>query len=59
MVLASDQGAPSAPSLAFLACPPSKRPRGRPGGHWRDYISHLAWEYLRSHQEDGHLDYLH
>jgi len=27
----------------FFGC----RPWGRPRTHWRDYISHLAWEHLR------------
>jgi len=29
-----------------------RRPRGRPGTRWRDYISHLAWERLGISQEE-------
>ncbi|TWW64140.1 hypothetical protein D4764_03G0011480 [Takifugu flavidus] len=34
------------PSEVFRTCPTGRRPRGRPRTRWRDYISHLAWEWL-------------
>jgi len=32
------------PLEVFWARPTGRRPRGRPGTRWRDYISHLAWK---------------
>ncbi len=40
------------PLEVFHACQTGRRPCGRPGTHWRDYISHLSWEHLRILQEE-------
>jgi len=32
--------------------PPGRRLRGRTRTLWRDYISHLDWEHLRTPQEE-------
>ena len=34
------------PGEVFRARPTGRRPRGRPGTRWRDYVSRLAWERL-------------
>lgn len=53
LVRASDHDASSAPPFGgFQAHPTGRRPRGRPRIHWRDYISHLAWEHLRIPREE-------
>lgn len=35
----------------FRACPMGRRPQGRPGTHWRDYLFQVAWESLRISEE--------
>ena len=44
MVRASDKD--PFPREVFLSCPTGRRPKGRPGTRWRDYISSVAWERL-------------
>ncbi|KAK3542752.1 hypothetical protein QTP70_001880 [Hemibagrus guttatus] len=34
------------PGEVFRACPPGKRPRGRPRTRCRDYVFRLAWKRL-------------
>jgi len=40
------------PLEVFWARPTGRRPWGKPRIHWRDYISHLAWERLAIPQEE-------
>ncbi len=40
------------PLEVFRARPTGRRPQGRPRTHWRDYISHLAWERFKIPQEE-------
>jgi len=53
VIQASDQDASQTPPLrGFPGMSTGRRPRGRPRTHWRDYISHLAWECLWISQEE-------
>ena len=39
-------------SVVFRARLTSRRPRGGPRPHWRDYVSQLAWKRLRIPTEE-------
>lgn len=49
------------PLVVFQEQPSGRGTQGRPRTRWRDYISHLVWEFLRIPQEElesvaGHID---
>ena len=40
------------PGEVFRARPTGRRPRGRPRTRWRDYVSQLAWEHIRTPRKE-------